>query len=89
MAAADRVKPAEFKVAFWQLAFYGEIAFIAFWFFLMLGLGVYHDDWKAEEPAVQTVPLQKPIAIPLWLERWLTGSTPAITPPCESSTTRR
>jgi len=26
------------KVAFWQLALYGEIAAIGFWFFLMLGL---------------------------------------------------
>src|SRR5207249_1726486 len=38
MAAADRVKPAEFKVAFWQLALYGEIGFVGIWFFLMLGL---------------------------------------------------
>ena len=38
MAAADRVKPAEFKVAFWQIAIYGQIGFVGFWFFLMLGL---------------------------------------------------
>lgn len=38
MAAADRVKAAEFKVAFWQLALYGEIGFVGIWFFLMLGL---------------------------------------------------
>jgi len=38
MAAADRVKPAEFKVAFWQLALYGEIGFVGIWFFWMLGL---------------------------------------------------
>lgn len=38
MAAADRVKPVEFKVAFWQLALYGEIAFVGIWFFAMLGL---------------------------------------------------
>src|SRR5205807_7415437 len=38
MAAADRVKPAEFKVAFWQLALYGEIGFVGIWVFLMLGL---------------------------------------------------
>jgi hypothetical protein len=36
MAAADRVKPAEFKVAFWQLALYGEIGFVGIWFFWML-----------------------------------------------------
>lgn len=38
MAAADRVKPAEFKVAFWQLALYGEIGFVGIWFFATLGL---------------------------------------------------
>jgi hypothetical protein len=38
MRAADQVKPVEFKVAFWQLALYGEIAFIGMWFFLMLAL---------------------------------------------------
>jgi len=55
MAAAEQVKPAEFKVAFGQLALYGEIAFIAFWFFSMIGLGIYHEDWMANEPAAQTV----------------------------------
>jgi len=38
MTTADHVKPAEFKVAFWQLAIYGEIGFVGIWFFLMLGL---------------------------------------------------
>jgi hypothetical protein len=38
MAAADRVKPAEFKVAFWQIALHGEIGFVGIWFFGMLGL---------------------------------------------------
>ncbi|HWW01674.1 MAG TPA: hypothetical protein VNZ64_18390 [Candidatus Acidoferrum sp.] len=38
MAAADRVKPSEFKVAFWQLAIYGEIGFIGIWFILILAL---------------------------------------------------
>jgi len=38
MTSADHVKPAEFKVAFWQIAIYGEIAFVGIWFFLMLGL---------------------------------------------------
>ena len=37
MAAAAQVKPAEFKVAFWQIALYGEIGFVGTWFFLMLG----------------------------------------------------
>jgi len=42
MAVADRVKPAEFKVAFWQLAIYGEIGFLGMWFFLMLALTEGH-----------------------------------------------
>jgi CubicO group peptidase (beta-lactamase class C family) len=37
MAAADQVKPVEFKVAFWQIALYGEIGFVGIWFFWMLG----------------------------------------------------
>lgn len=38
LATADKVKPVEFKVAFWQLALFGEIGFMGSWFFLMLGL---------------------------------------------------
>src|SRR5213082_154632 len=38
MAAAEQVKPVEFKVAFWQLALFGEIGFVGIWFFLILGL---------------------------------------------------
>ena len=38
MAAANQVKAAEFKVAFWQIALYGEIGFIGIWFFWMVGL---------------------------------------------------
>jgi hypothetical protein len=38
MDAADRITPAEFKVAFWQLALYGEIGFVGIWFFWILGL---------------------------------------------------
>ena len=30
------VKPAEFKVAFWQIALFGEIGFVGMWFFWML-----------------------------------------------------
>jgi hypothetical protein len=48
MAAADRVKPAEFEVAFWQLALYGEIGFVGIWFFLMLGLTMDKPDWKSK-----------------------------------------
>jgi hypothetical protein len=38
MTAADQGKPAEFKVAFWQIAIHGEIGFVGIWFFLMLSL---------------------------------------------------
>jgi len=38
MKAADQVKPVEFKVAFWQIAIYGEIGFVGIWFFGMLDL---------------------------------------------------
>lgn len=54
MAAADQVKPAEFKVAFWQIALWGEIGFIGIWFFLMLGLAVGNEDWKTQEQAPET-----------------------------------
>jgi len=40
LAAAGQVKPVEFKVSFWQLAFFGEIGFIGFWFFSMLSLAL-------------------------------------------------
>jgi len=54
MAAADRVKPVEFKVAFGQLAIYGVSGFVGIWFFLMLGLTTSNDSWKTYTPAVQT-----------------------------------
>jgi len=54
MAAAERVKPVEFKIAFWQIALYGEIAAIGFWFFLMLGLTMFNDDRKTKKQAVAT-----------------------------------
>jgi len=38
MASAGQVKPVEFKVAFWQLAIWGEIGFVGIWFFGLLGL---------------------------------------------------
>jgi hypothetical protein len=50
IAAADHVKPTEFKVAFWQLALGGEIVFVGIWFFLMLGLTMDSKDWKTKEP---------------------------------------
>jgi hypothetical protein len=51
MAAADRVKPAEFKVDFWQVALFGEIGFIGIWFFLMLSLTVGNEGGKTTEHA--------------------------------------
>jgi hypothetical protein len=55
MAAADRIKPAEFKVAFWQLAVFGIPGIVGIWFFLMLGLTVDNQDWKTKEQAPETV----------------------------------
>jgi hypothetical protein len=55
MAAAGRVKPAEFKVAFWQIALYGEIAFVGIWVALMLGLVAENENGKTNGPAPQTV----------------------------------
>ena len=51
MAAADQVKPVEFKVAFWQLAIFGVPGIVGIWFFLMLGLTVDNQDWKTKEQA--------------------------------------
>jgi hypothetical protein len=53
MTAADRVKPAEFKVAFWQIALFGEIGFIGIGFFLMLSLTVGNEGRKTQEPTVE------------------------------------
>ncbi|HXI69311.1 MAG TPA: hypothetical protein VNN22_03025 [Verrucomicrobiae bacterium] len=54
MAAADQVKPVEFKVAFWQLAIYGVPGIVGIWFFLMLSLTMSNTDWKVNERAVET-----------------------------------
>jgi hypothetical protein len=61
IAAADQIKPAEFKVAFWQIALWGEIGFIGIWFFLMLGLSLSDDAWriKGNAPFVQNVGVQE------------------------------
>jgi hypothetical protein len=56
MAAADRVKPVEFKVALSQLAIYGVSGFVGIWFFLMLGLTTSNDSWKTYTPAAETPP---------------------------------
>jgi hypothetical protein len=55
MAAADRVKPAEFKVAFWQLAVFGIPGIVGIWFFLMVGFTVDNQDWKTKEQAPETI----------------------------------
>jgi hypothetical protein len=52
MAAADKVKPVEFKVAFWQLAIFGVTGIVGIWFFLIIGLTMENKDWKTKEPPV-------------------------------------
>ena len=56
MAAADQVKPVEFKVAFWQIAIYGVTGIVGIWFFLIIGLTVDNQGWKTKEQAVETFP---------------------------------
>ncbi|MBL9122894.1 MAG: hypothetical protein JNG90_04630 [Planctomycetaceae bacterium] len=51
MAAADRVKPVEFKVAFWQLAVFGIPGIVGIWFFLIFSFARDGQDWTEEEPA--------------------------------------
>jgi hypothetical protein len=55
MAAADRVQPAEFKVAFWQLAVFGIPGIVGIWFFLMLSFTVDNQEGKTREQAPATV----------------------------------
>lgn len=55
MAAADQVKPVDFKVAFWQLAIWGEIGFVGIWFFWGLGLSLDNQANRLKEPDLQTV----------------------------------
>jgi hypothetical protein len=54
IAAADQAKPVEFKVAFWQIALWGEIGFIGIWFFLMVALTIGNTDWKTTEQDPET-----------------------------------
>jgi len=88
MAAANQVKPVEFKVAFWQLALYGEIAAIGFWFFLMLGLTrtiqTGRPKRRYRRRSRRAFSPKKRTAIPSSLERLLICSTRAITSPCKS-----
>ena len=55
MAAADQVKPVEFKVAFWQLAIFGVPGIVGIWFFLMLGLTMENKDSKTKEQPAATL----------------------------------
>ena len=50
MAAADQVKPAEFKVALWQIAIFGMPGIIGIWFFLMLSLTMDDKGGGTSEP---------------------------------------
>jgi hypothetical protein len=50
MAAANHVRPAEFKVAFWQLAIFGVPGIVGIWFFLMIGL----TDWNIKPQIPKT-----------------------------------
>jgi hypothetical protein len=51
MKSAGQVKLSEFKVAFWQIALFGEIGFIGMWFCLMLGLAGGIPSSKTNEPS--------------------------------------
>jgi len=55
MAAADKVKPAEFKVSFWQIAIFGVPGIVGIWFFWMFDQTKSDEGWKAKEPARATV----------------------------------
>lgn len=55
MAAADQVKPMDFKVAFWQIAVFGVPGIVGIWFFLMLHFTVDNQDWKSKEQGTDTV----------------------------------
>jgi hypothetical protein len=57
MAAAENVKPLEFKVAFWQIAIFGIPGIVGIWFFWMLSLSVDNPGWKTEEQPGKTIAL--------------------------------
>jgi hypothetical protein len=64
MAAADQVKPVEFKVAFWQLAIFGVPGFVGIWFFLMIGL----TDWSTKLYVLRLFsPLHLVLIVPFFL----------------------
>jgi hypothetical protein len=55
MAAADRVKPAEFRVAFWQVAIFGLPGIVGIWFFWMVSLTIDDQGRNTNEPPAATV----------------------------------
>lgn len=55
MAAADKVRPVEFKVAFWQLAVFGMPGVIGIWFFLILSFTIDNQDEATTKQAPVTV----------------------------------
>jgi hypothetical protein len=70
MAAANHVKPVEFKVAFWQLAIFGVPGIVGIWFFLMIGL----TDWNVIRPRIPETyilrlfsPLHLALVVPFFL----------------------
>lgn len=63
LAAAAQVQRVEFKISFWQLAFYGEIGFIGIWFLLILSLALTQwlrdfdsQNWKPTDTAEKPPP---------------------------------
>lgn len=54
-AASSQVKPAEFKVAFWQIAIFGMPGILGIWFFWMLSLTMNDKGWKTSEALPATV----------------------------------
>lgn len=71
MTAASQVKPAEFKVAFWQLAIFGVPGIVGIWFFLMLAL----TDWNIKPPIPMTFVLRlfSPLHLVLLVPFFLAG----------------
>jgi len=55
MAAAEKVKPVEFKVSFWQIAIFGLPGVLGIWFFWMFDQTKSDEGWKTKEPARPTV----------------------------------
>lgn len=55
MAAAEHVKPVEFKVAFGQLAVFGVTGIVGIWFFLMIGLTNWNIPPQIPHKFVQSV----------------------------------